>query len=88
MLIGDHRNRFTHEPKPTCDAHQFNPGDVFFTNIMSTFEYRVDFINNSDRFLYSNTPLSAICSFVYYGVKVDTIQRSVESKVGTASSKR
>ena len=66
--------------KPTCDAHQFNNGDVFFTNV-SIYEYTINFIDQSNRFLYSDVPLGATCSLVYHGVKVDTIQMSVESIV-------
>jgi hypothetical protein len=67
--------------KPTCDAHQFGYGDVFFTNV-TIFQYTIDFIEQSDKFLYSDVPLGVTCSLVYYGVKVDTTQMSVETAVG------
>ena len=66
--------------KPTCDAHQFGYG-VFFTNV-TIFQYIVDFIEQSDKFLYSDVPLGATCSLVYYGVKVDTTQMYVGTAVG------
>jgi len=67
--------------KPTCDAHQFSSGDVFFTNV-SIYAYNIDFIGQSNKFLYSDVPLGATCSLVYHGVKVDTIQMLVESIAG------
>lgn len=83
MLIGKNRNKrpFLLKPKPACDPHQFNYGDIFFTNV-SIFDYSVVFIEGSDGFSYSKAPLGAICNFIYYGVKVDATQRSVQSLVG------
>lgn len=80
-LIWENRELPHVSRKPTCDAHQFNYGDVFFTNV-SVFEYSIDFIDQSNWFMYSDVPLGATCILVYYGVKVDTIQMSVESIVG------
>jgi hypothetical protein len=79
VLILESRTPFS-KRKPTCDAHQFNYGDIFFTNV-SVFNYQIDFIDGANTFLYSNAPLGAICSVVYTGVKVDTTQMSVESLV-------
>jgi len=73
--------------KPTCDAHQFNYGDTFFTNV-TIFNYQIDFIDGANTFLYSNVPLGAICSIVYTGVKVDTTQMSGEPCTSGASSER
>jgi len=69
------------KPTPTCDPHDFNYGDVFFTNI-SIFKYNIESIEQSDRFGYSNVPLGAICVLFYYGVKVDPTQMTVETLAG------
>lgn len=66
--------------KSTCDMHAFNYGDTIFINV-SIFQYNIDFIAQSDKFLYANVPLGATCSLICYGVKVDTTQMSVESIV-------
>lgn len=81
MLNLENRSSTFLKPKPTCDAHQFNYGDNFFTNV-SIFQYNIDFIEPSNGFLYSGAPLGAICSSVYYGVKVDATQMSVKTLVG------
>jgi hypothetical protein len=64
--------------------HVFDYGDTFFTNIL-IFQYNIDFIAQSDTFLYANVPLGTMCSLIYYGVKVDMTQMSVESIVCPSS---
>ncbi|KAF8240931.1 hypothetical protein L208DRAFT_1374175 [Tricholoma matsutake] len=66
--------------------HAFNYGDTIFINV-SIFQYNIDFIAQSDKFLYANVPLGATCSLICYGVKVDTTQMSVESIAGVSCSR-
>ena len=81
MLIEENRSSFLNPPKPTCDARQFNYGDIFFTNV-SIFDYTIAIIDGSNGFLYSGAPLSEICSVGYYGVIVDKTQSTVQGGVG------
>ena len=81
MPIVENRSPFLSRNKNTCDAYQFVSGSEFFTNT-SIFKYSITLIYGSEGFSYSNAPLSEICDFTRYSVKVDRAQRTVLNNVG------